>query len=80
MEGVVDYVSRFETLEEEFAELKAQNATMLSQQNDIIELLKLKLPDYLTPTPKNNSKLQPATLNDHVHSATQHTPFILDMG
>jgi hypothetical protein len=76
MEGVVDYASRFETLEEEFAELKAQNATMLSQQNDIIELLKLKLPDYLTPTRKNDSKLRPATPNDFDRDRSKGRNFI----
>jgi hypothetical protein len=76
MEGVVDYASRFETLEEEFAELKAQNATMLSQQNDIIELLKLKLPDYLTPTRKNDSKLRPATPNDFDGDRSKGRDFI----
>jgi hypothetical protein len=57
MEGVVDYASCFKTLEEEFAELKAQNATILSQQNDIIELLKNKVPDMFSKTPKADMKL-----------------------
>jgi hypothetical protein len=59
-----EYTNCLELLEEEFMEIKAQNATMMRQQNDIIQLLKVKLPDYLTPTPKNDLKLRPAMLND----------------
>jgi hypothetical protein len=76
MEGVIDYVSCFETLEEKFTELKAQNATMLSQQNNIIELLKLKLPDYLTPTQKNDSKLRPAMPNNFDRDRSKGRNFI----
>jgi hypothetical protein len=47
-----EQTSRLELLEEEFMEIKVQNATVMSQQNDIIELLKIKIPNYLTPTPK----------------------------
>ena len=64
MEGVVDYASRFEALEEEFAELKAQNATMLIQQNEMIELLKNKVPDMFNKSSRNETKLRPAAPND----------------
>jgi hypothetical protein len=52
-----EQTNHLKLLEEEFTEIKVPNATMMSQQNDIIELLKVKLPDYLTPTPKNDLKL-----------------------
>jgi hypothetical protein len=52
-----EQTSHLELLEEEFTKIEAQNATVMSQQNDIIELLKIKIPNYLTPTPKNNLKL-----------------------
>jgi hypothetical protein len=59
-----EQTSHLELLEEEFMKIKVQNATMMRQQNDIIELLKIKLPDYLTPTPKNDLKLRPVAPND----------------
>jgi hypothetical protein len=71
-----EQTSRLKLLEEEFTEIKAQNATMMRQQNDIIELLKIKLPDYLTPTPKNESKLQPAALNDFSGDRSKGHDFI----
>jgi hypothetical protein len=60
-------------LEEEFMEIKVQNATIMSQQNNIIELLKSRIPNYLTPIPKPDMKLWPAIPNDFERDETLFT-------
>ena len=69
MDAEMDQPARLETLEEEFAQLKAQNMTIMSQQAQILQKLRGTVPALTSPTITPNSrtsdsKLKPAPPNE----------------
>jgi hypothetical protein len=56
MDTDVDQPAQLETLKEEFAQLKAQNATIMSQQAQILQNLRGTIPTLTSPTITPNSR------------------------
>jgi hypothetical protein len=61
MDADMDQPAQLEILEEEFAQLKAQNATIMSQQAQILQKLRGMIPTLTSPTTTLSSKLKPAS-------------------
>jgi hypothetical protein len=66
MDTNVDQPAQLETLEEEFTQLKAQNATIMSQQVQILQKIRGAIPTLtsLTTMASSETKLKSASLND----------------
>jgi hypothetical protein len=67
MDTKMDQLDRLEILEDEFTQLKAQNATIMSQQAEILQKLRgTTVPILMPPTTSgtSDSKLKLAPLND----------------
>jgi hypothetical protein len=66
MDADADQPARMEILEEEFAQLKAQNTTIMNQQAQILQKLGGAIATLTSPTTtlSSDTKLKPASPND----------------
>jgi hypothetical protein len=78
MDANADQPARLETLQEEFAQLKAQNATIMSQQVQILQQLGGAIPTLTSPTtmPSSDTKLRPALTNEFDGDWTKGRAFL----
>jgi nucleotide-binding universal stress UspA family protein len=81
MDAERDQPARLETLEEEFAQLKAQNMTIMTQQAQILQKLGGTVPALTSPTVTpisgaSDSKLKPAPPNEFDGSRSKGRAFL----
>jgi hypothetical protein len=79
MDTEMDQPARLETLEDEFTQLKAQNATIMSQQPNILQQLRgmtISTPTPPTITGTSDSKLKLALQNDFSGASSKGCAFL----